>query len=309
MTSRREFLKSSSAALAAVACTPLLFAKASAPRIPIVFSTLGCPAWDWTKILDFASQHGFSAIELRGLQGNMDLPSNPLFSPDRIAQTKTDIAAAKLKIACVSSSANLYWDDPEKRAKDLSDARRFIELASTLGAPYVRVFGGKEADDKAPAPNDATKKRVAAALRELGDYAGPRKVTLILESHDHFTSSATLKDVMHLADSPHVGLLWDAHHTFVSGKEEPEFTVGQLGNYIHHTHLKDSRPEGNDVHYVLTGQGTVPVKRQVEALVKIGYRGYYSFEWEKVWHPDIDEPEIAIADYAKVMAGYLKGKA
>jgi len=51
------------------------------------------------------------------------------------------------------------------------------------------------------------------------------------------------------------------------------------------------------------------VRRQVEALVKIGYRGYYSFEWEKVWHPDIDEPEIAIADYAKVMAGYLKGKA
>src|SRR5947209_631400 len=105
MTSRREFLKSSSAALAAVACTPLLFAKAPASRIPIAFSTLGCPAWDWKKTLEFASQHGFSAIELRGLQGNMDLPSNPLFSPDRIAQTKCDIKAAKLKIACVSRTA------------------------------------------------------------------------------------------------------------------------------------------------------------------------------------------------------------
>ena len=90
MTSRREFLKSSTAAMIAVSCTPVLFAKAPAPRIPIAFSTLGCPAWDWKKILDFASQHGFSAIELRGLQGNMDLPSNPLFSADRIAQTKND---------------------------------------------------------------------------------------------------------------------------------------------------------------------------------------------------------------------------
>src|SRR2546427_9075843 len=41
---------------------------------------------------------------------------------------------------------------------------------------------------------------------------------------------------------------------------------------------------------VLTGTGEVPVRRQIEALVKIGYRGFYSFEWEKRWHPDIAEP-------------------
>ena len=49
-------------------------------RIPIAFSTLGCPAWDWKKILDFASQHGFAAIELRGLEGKLDLPSLPTFA-------------------------------------------------------------------------------------------------------------------------------------------------------------------------------------------------------------------------------------
>ena len=305
MTSRREFLQSSCVALASAAFTPLLFAKASATRLPIAFSTLGCPAWDWKKILEFANQHGFSAIELRGLQGNMDLPSNPLFSPARSAQTKSDITAAKLKIACVSSSANLYWDDPEKRDKDLADARRFIDLASTLGAPYVRVFGGKAENDTAPVPDDATKKRVAAGLRELGEYAGSRNVTVILESHDHFTSSATLKDVMHAADSPHVGLLWDAHHTFATSNEDPEFTVKQLGQWIRHTHLKDSVGQGEDRKYVLTGRGTVPIARQIKALESIGYKGFYCFEWEKVWHPDLQDPEIAIADYAKVVGQCL----
>lgn len=305
MTSRREFLQSSCVALASAAFTPLLFAKASATRLPIAFSTLGCPAWDWKKILEFANQHGFSAIELRGLQGNMDLPSNPLFSPARSAQTKSDITAAKLKIACVSSSANLYWDDPEKRGKDLADARRFIDLASTLGAPYVRVFGGKAENDTAPVPDDATKKRVAAGLRELGEYAGSRNVTVILESHDHFTSSATLKDVMHAADSPHVGLLWDAHHTFATSNEDPEFTVKQLGQWIRHTHLKDSVGQGEDRKYVLTGRGTVPIARQIKALESIGYKGFYCFEWEKVWHPDLQDPEIAIADYAKVVGQCL----
>jgi sugar phosphate isomerase/epimerase len=291
--------------LARVVMTPRLFAKGSASRIPIAFSTLGCPSWEWNKILEFAREHGFSAIELRGLQGNMDLPANPIFAPDRIAQTKSEIQKANLKIACVSSSANLYWEDADKRAKDLADARRFIDLASALGAPYVRVFGGKAPTDKAPVPDQETKQRVAAGLRELGNYAAPRQVTVIIESHDHFTSSATLKDVLQAADSPHVGLLWDAHHTFATSNEDPEFTVKQLAPWIRHTHLKDSVGAGEDRTYVLTGRGTVPIEHQIKALQGIGYKGFYCFEWEKVWHPDLQDPEIAIADYARIVGQCL----
>lgn len=305
-TSRRKFLKAVSAISLSQSLLPhFLFAKDSASRIPIAFSTLGCPAWEWKKILDFAAQHGFAAIELRGLQGNMDLPSNPLFAADRISQTKGEVQASNLRIACVSSSANLYVENAEKRAKELADARRFIDLASSLGAPYVRVFGGKDQVDKSPAPDEPTKARVAAGLRELGTYAGPRNVTVILESHDHFTSSATLKDVLHAAESEHVGLLWDAHHTFATSNEEPEYTVKQLGPWIRHTHLKDSVGSGEDRKYVLTGRGNVPVERQIKALQSIQYKGFYCFEWEKVWHPDLQDPEIAIADYSRVVGQCL----
>ena len=305
MQTRREFVKNTSVAISTVALSPLLFAKMEASKIPIAFSTLGCPAWDWQKILTFAHDHGFSAVELRGMQGSMDLPSNPIFAPGRIEQTKKEIAEKNLCIACVSSSAQMYVEDPTKRAKEMSDARRFIDLASSLGAPNVRVFGGKAEADKSPFPDDETKKRVAAGLRELGEYAGPKNVTVIIESHDHFTSSATLKDVLNLADSKHVGLLWDAHHTFATSNEEPEFTVKQLGPWIRHTHLKDSTGSGEDRKYVLTGRGNVPIERQIKALQSIGYKGFYCFEWEKVWHPDLDDPEIAIADYAHIVGQCL----
>lgn len=305
MSNRRQFLQILSSAALANALSPLLFAKAETSRIPIAFSTLGCPAWDWPKILDFAHQHGFSAIELRGLQGNMDLPSNPAFAADQIEQRKKDLHSADLRIACVSSSAQLYVEDPAKREKELADARRFIDLAAKLDAPYVRVFGGKAENDKNPAPDDPTRKRVAAGLRELGTYAAPHNVTVIIESHDHFTSSATLKDVLQAANSPHVGLLWDAHHTFATSNEEPEFTVKQLGPWIRHTHLKDSVGAGEDRKYVLTGRGTVPIQRQIAALRATGYKGFYCFEWEKVWHPDLADPEIAIADYARVVGQCL----
>jgi len=306
MKNRRDFLKQiSSAALASAAWPLFLSAEDKASRIPIAFSTLGCPAWEWKKILDFAQEHGFSAIELRGLQGNMDLPANSIFAADRIEQTKKEIRDHKLRIACVSSSANLYMEDPAKREKDLADARRFIGLASTLGAPYVRVFGGKAETDKATVPDSETKKRVSAGLRELGEYAGPKNVTVIIESHDHFTSSATVKDVLIMADSEHVGLLWDAHHTFATSNEDPEYTVKQLGQWIRHTHLKDSIGTGDDRKYVLTGRGNVPIERQIKALQGIGYKGFYCFEWEKVWHPDLIDPEIAIPDYAHVVGQCL----
>jgi predicted xylose isomerase-like sugar epimerase len=56
---------------------------------------------------------------------------------------------------------------------------------------------------------------------------------------------------------------------------------------------------------VLTGTGQVPVKEQVRVLAKGGYAGFYSFEWEKGWHPEIEEPEVAFPQYAKVMGGWL----
>jgi sugar phosphate isomerase/epimerase len=273
--------------------------RAADGRLPIGFSTLGCPSWGWITVLDFAQQNGFASVELRGLSGTMDLPSRPEFADGQIEQSKKEIAARGLHIACVSSSANMHDTGPEHE-KQLADARRFIDLASRLDAPYVRVFG-----NKLVGPQAAAVEHIAGSLRELGSYAGPKNVTVILESHGDFTTSSVLQEILERAASPHVALLWDAHNTFVEGKEDPEVTVRQLGKYIRHTHLKDARLAYGQDNYVLTGRGDVPVKRQVELLAAFGYAGYYSFEWEKAWHPEIEEPEIAIADFARVVTQYL----
>jgi len=70
--------------------------------------------------------------------------------------------------------------------------------------------------------------------------------------------------------------------------------------------LKDSVGKGGDRKYVLTGRGNVPIKEQIATLRSIGYKGFYCFEWEKVWHPDLEDPEIAFADYARAVAEYLR---
>ena len=53
--------------------------------------------------------------------------------------------------------------------------------------------------------------------------------------------------------------------------------------------------------YTLLGRGRVPIFEAIDVLAKANYKGYYSFEWEKLWHPEIAEPEVALADYPKAM--------
>jgi sugar phosphate isomerase/epimerase len=296
---RRKFIAATAASLA-LALGRFLRAAAQ-QRLPLAFSTLACPDWEWHNILDLAEANTFAAIELRGLMGTMDLPSRPEFAADRISQSKREIAAHGLKIACVSSSSMMHESDPAKRELQLADARRFIDLAAALDAPYVRVFGNEIRGKK-----EGVIARVASGLRTLADYAGPRGVTVIIESHGDFTDSPTLKDVLTRADSPHAALLWDAHHTFASSNEQPEYTVAQLGKWIRHTHLKDSVLDGKERKYVLTGTGDVPIRRQIQTLRNINYQGYFCFEWEKVWHPDLLDPSIAIPDYMRVASGYMK---
>jgi sugar phosphate isomerase/epimerase len=299
MTTRREFLQTSAAMFAARYA--LRFP--SADRLPLGFSTLGCPNWTWPQILDFAGAHTFAAVELRGILTNMDLTKVPELAPDRLDEAKRQLAARGLLVSCLGASAEMHNLDPVKHAAQLDEGRRFIDLAHALGAPYVRVFGNKYVEG-VPRPDMLA--HIGEGLRTLGDYAKPKNVTVVIESHGDFTDSPALLEILQKADSPQVALLWDAHHTFVSGKEEPEDTVRQVGKYIRHTHLKDSVPAGNDRRYVLTGTGQVPVKRQIEALVKIGYTGFFSFEWEKRWHAEIEEPEVAFAQYASVAAAYLR---
>src|SRR5215207_224638 len=310
---RRGFLRAAGAmaALAATGCARSRAARsggaasvrtASAGRLPIGFSTLGSPKWDWIPTLDFAASHGFAAIELRGLQQTMDLSKRPEFQPGRLAQTKRELAERGLVVPCLGASVNLHEQDATKLGTAMAETRRFIDVASALGTPYVRVFGNEYVKDMS---REAVLAYIARGLHELGEYARPRDVTVLLESHGAFVDSPTLVELMRLADSPGVAILWDAHHTFVA-KESPETSVAQLGKWIRHTHLKDSVPAGADRKYVLTGRGEVPVKRQIELLARSGYTGFYSLEWEKRWHPELDEPEVAFADFATVASGYLR---
>jgi sugar phosphate isomerase/epimerase len=290
--------------LGCLAAAPVILrASPKAARYPIAFSTLGCPKWEWKTIMNHAAEWGYSGIELRGIKGEMDLTKVPQFSAGQVKTSLQDLAALDLRISDLGASARMHESDAKVRAAQIDEGKRFLDLAHQLKAPYVRVFGDKLPPNE---PKQAVMDRVVAGLSELGRYAKGAGVQVIIESHGDFTDSRTLEQMLKAVGMPEVGLLWDAHHTFVAGHEQPADTLKILKPYIRHTHLKDSTGTSEeDLRYVLVGTGRVPVRETVKLLAAQGYRGLYCFEWEKAWHPEIEEPEVAFPHYAKVMRGYL----
>jgi sugar phosphate isomerase/epimerase len=51
---------------------------------------------------------------------------------------------------------------------------------------------------------------------------------------------------------------------------------------------------------VLAGRGRVSFVEALTALTALQYDGFVSFEWEKYWHPEIEEPEVALPDFINV---------
>ena len=46
--------------------------------------------------------------------------------------------------------------------------------------------------------------------------------------------------------------------------------------------------------YVLFGGGEFPAAEAMQLLQWSKYDGWYSLEWEKAWHPEIEDPEVAL---------------
>ncbi len=297
-TDRRAFLTALTAGLAA----PAILRARPAKRYPIGFSTLGCPAWSWTTILTQADQLGYASLELRGVAGEMDLTRVPELTGSRLASTKKDLAALGLVVSDLGASSRMHEKAASVRAAQLDEGRRFIDLAHAMDVKYVRVFGDKFPEGE---PRADVMARVVAGLQQLAAHAAPAGVTVLLESHGDFTRSQDLVAIERAVKSDAFALLWDAHHTFVAGNEAPSDTYAAIGRLVRHTHLKDSKADGADRRYVLIGAGEVPVKTQVTVLAKAGYKGFYSFEWEKKWHPEIEGPEVAFPHFARTMATYL----
>lgn len=300
LQTRRAFLETSAGLMALAALNPLF--KENKKTEKLAFSTLGCPDWRLKQIVDCSVENGYKGFEIRGLAGEMDLPKCPEFNKTNLPASLRLIKDNDIKIINLGSSVNLHFAQEDKRKSNLDDAKRFIDLAEQLECPFVRVFP----DDL---PSDQTVEQtldlIISGLITLGEYAKGSNVTILLESHGKVVYKDMLLKIMAGANHPKVGLIWDFFNMWVVTKESPKEVFDTLGKYIKHVHIKDANLVDGKPAYCLIGQGVAPLREAMDSLNRSNYKGYYSFEWEKKWHPEIQDPEIAFPHFAKEIIHYL----
>ena len=264
----------------------------------LAFSTLGCPEWNLEQIAEAARNLGYQGIELRALGGSINLLERPELQASAIEQTRAFLQEQNLSICCVDTSCSFDAVDDCVRQESVEIALHHCELAAVLGAPLVRVFPN---EIPAAATREETRDRIAASLREVAKRA-PSGVCVGLETHGDFARGDAAAEIIRLVDQWNIGLIWDVANALAAGDSIGE-SARAVAPYLMHVHLRDARAVAGREHWlpVLAGRGAVSFTETIDALHGLAYEGYISFEWEKYWHREIEEPEVAFADFATAM--------
>jgi len=267
----------------------------------IAFTTLACPDWDFGKILEEAGRMGYPGIEIRGLDGEMRADRMPAFSAENAEATGKLFKEKALAIAGFGSSVSFH--DASNFDEAVREGILAIDVCERMGIPGLRVFGDRIENADARA---GVQDRVRRGIRQICEYARGKGIGVWLEIHGDFN---TLENVMPvaegLADCPEFGILWDIGNSDISyGANWREFYAG-IKPFIRHTHIKDYKRSGDSIVYCAPGDGVIPIADIVAALRKDGYDGWYSFEWEKKWHPELAEPEEVLPGYLAYMKKLL----
>ncbi len=257
----------------------------------LAFSTLGCPELTLEQVLELAHKHQVRAVELRSLAGTMELPAylaKTCGTPEKLAAR---LRGEPVKFIAFGTSLKAIGGTAADREAFL----QFVPWAEALGVPRLRVFdGGKDAGVADLAEAAATVKW----WRELRAKNG-WKTDLMVETHDTLFTAEKIKRFV--AAVPDTSILWDTHHTWKKGGEDPVVTWRAVGPHVAHIHVKDSISQSSAKHpytYVLPGDGEFPMA-PLRAVLRAEYAGPVSLEWEKVWHPYLAPLDEALTASAR----------
>jgi sugar phosphate isomerase/epimerase len=258
-------------------------------------NTLGCPEFSLEETCALAARHGLGGVELRALGGTVELAGylrQQFGSPEGLAEKlRADAERAGagdgVGVVAFNTSMKLVGGSADDR-EQLVD---IVPWADALGVGWLRVFdGGKTADA-------AELAQAVETIRWWREERAARgwQVNLMIETHDSLCTAAAIGRL--LAVVPEAAILWDAHHTWKKGGEDPLVTWRAIRASVVHVHVKDSVSVPSARHpftYVLPGAGEFPMAPLRAELRAAGFAGPVSLEWERLWHPYLPSLDAAL---------------
>lgn len=259
-------------------------------------NTLGCPEFSLEEACALASRHGLAGVELRALGGTVELGgylARHYGSPEGLveklrAEQGRSTNEPAVRVVAFNTSMKLIGGSAAERDQLVEIA----PWAEALGVRWLRVFdGGKTADE-------GELLRAVETLRWWREERAVRgwQVDLMIETHDSLCTAAAIGGLLEVV--PDAAILWDSHHTWKKGGEDPLVTWRAIRANVVHVHVKDSVSLPSARHpftYVLPGAGEFPMPPLMAELTAANFSGPVSLEWERMWHPYLPPLDEALA--------------
>jgi sugar phosphate isomerase/epimerase len=237
------------------------------------FMSFSCPDLDFDESLKLAKKYGYTGFEPRTSSGHRHGIEVGAPGPF-LREVKDKTKEFGISICCLATGC--HFSDPARNAENLELARRSIELASEVGAPVVRVFGGRIPEGMA---RDRSEQAIIESLANLAEEARSQGVTVCIETHDDWCDPRNVARILKAVNRPSIAANWDIMHPVLTGGTSMTSAFEVLKPWIRHVHVHDGHMIDNKLVFLPIGSGRVDHATALVLLEDCGYGGFVSGEW------------------------------
>jgi L-ribulose-5-phosphate 3-epimerase len=287
---RRNFLIATAATLAAA--RPLA-ERQGAPTTPVSQSSgkprfrTGLVAYSYRQALQSKAMTYEDLINVAvdtGIDGiDMTVYWLPGTSDDVLLPLRRAAFRNRVEIYSIGTRVRLAQPTDDLREKELTELRKWVDVAQKLGATHVRVFGGTK-------PPDATLEQAVAmaseTLKRGAEYSGARGIVLGVEDDGGITEFA--KETIGIVTG--AKSMWAGMNLDIGNFRPPKVyeQIEMSIPYAVSTHIKTELTQDDGT------KAPFDWDRVFGMFARHGYRGYMGLEFE------------AADDPAKAVPGHLR---
>lgn len=214
---------------------------------------------DLPTLIDVCEKSGLEGVELRTTHAHGVEPS---LDAEGRAKVKERFSKTRVRLVVLGTVAEFHSPDPATVKKNIAQANEFTKLAVDVGAWGIKVRPNGLPKD---VPTETTLRQIGEALREVGEFAKDKGITVCVECHGGGTSDPpNMAKIMEFCKHPSVGLCWNSNAIDVKdGSIKENFELCKA--WIKHCHIQPL-------------DGKYPNAELMPLLKSINFTGYTMLE-------------------------------
>ncbi len=235
------------------------------------------PAMTLVEFIDTAATMPLNAVELTAYYF-------PRTTPEYLADLKGRCTRLGLDISGTAVGNNFCTTNAARLKEEIGHVKNWIEHTSRLGGKTMRVFAGnvEKGDKEERAHNQAV-----AALQEVSEYAGRFGIYAALENHGGITATPErMLAIIKAVKSNWFGVNLDTGNFHTA---DPYADLARLAPYAVVVQLK------TEIHRAGKPTEDADLKRLVDILRRVNFRGYVALEYEAKADPHKAVPAAVAA--------------